>query len=650
MPVPRLERGYPRVQSPYSNTRGSPLKAGNTIGDVCADTGSWQHSRMEFSAFPFWKFAASWVKEEVSMLRFTFSLAAALSLMAVAPASFAKDTAKETAGAKALMSYGAIHHPVLAKNGMVSAQDRIAAKVGRDILARGGNAVDAAVATGFALAVTHPQAGNLGGGGFMLVHLAETGEVIAIDFREMAPAAATRDMYLGADGEVDNQRAQYSHLSAGVPGTVMGLLDALEAYGTMTRRQVMGPAVRLASQGFPMSFAMAESLEDAREQLSVDASSVHYFLGRKAGERFVQADLAATLRRIMRKGAKGFYAGKTADLIIAEMQEGGGVMTKEDLSNYKVVTRAPVNGTYKGYDIFAMSPPSSGGVHVVQMLNILEGYDLQADGHNSADYLHKLIESMRRAYADRSKYLGDPDFFDVPIAELTAKSYADLLRDNIDLTKASLSADIEPGAQLPYESVNTTHYSVIDKDGNAASVTYTLNFSYGSGYSVDGAGFILNNEMDDFSAKPGSPNGYGLIGGEANKIEPRKRPLSSMTPLMVKKDGEVVLVTGSPGGSTIITSVLQVALNVMEWEMNLGEATHRPRIHHQWLPDIVITEPGISVDTLKVLSTMGHVLPKDENGRYASTVLGRVNSVGEKGDYVVGAADPRGPKSAAAGY
>jgi len=580
------------------------------------------------------------------MLRLSLGFAAAVSVTALAPVSAAKDTA----GAKALMRYDAIHHPVLAKNGIVSAQDAIAAEVGRDILRRGGNAVDAAVATGFALAVTHPQAGNLGGGGFMLVHLTETGDIIAIDFREMAPAAAKRDMYIGADGDVDNVLAQYSRLSAGVPGTVMGLLEALETYGTMNRRQVMGPAIRLASKGFEMSPALAESLEAHRKELSADESSVNYFLNRKAGERFVQADLAASLRRILRHGAKGFYAGKTADLIVAEMQAGNGVVTHEDLANYKTVIRKPVTGQYKDHDIYAMSPPSSGGVHVVQMLNILEGYDLQTDGHNSADYLHKLIESMRRAYADRSKYLGDPDFVEVPVAELTAKSYAELLRETIDLTAASASSDIEPGGQLPYESVNTTHYSVMDKDGNAVAVTYTLNFSYGSGYSVDGAGFLLNNEMDDFSAKPGAPNGYGLIGGEANKIEPRKRPLSSMTPLMVKKDGEVVLVTGSPGGSTIITSVLQVALNVIEWEMNLGEATHRPRIHHQWLPDYVTAEPGISFDTLETLSAMGHVLLKDANGGFEGTVLGRVNSVGQKGDYVVGAADPRGPKSAAIGY
>jgi gamma-glutamyltranspeptidase/glutathione hydrolase len=430
----------------------------------------------------------------------------------------------------------------------------------------------------------------------------------------------------------------------------MGLLEALESYGTMTRREVMGPSIRLAARGFPMSYAMAESLEDSREQLSVDSSSVEYFLDRKAGEKFRQPDLAKTLRRILKSGADGFYTGETADLIVVEMQEGRGVITHEDLSNYKTVTRKPVTGKYKNHELYAMSPPSSGGVHIVQMLNILSGYDLQSDSHNSAAYLHKLIEAMRRAYADRSKYLGDPDFVDVPVLGLTAQSYANDLRGDISLNSASKSIDITPGAQLPYESVNTTHYSVIDKKGNAVAVTYTLNFSYGSGYSVDGAGFLLNNEMDDFSSKPGSPNGYGLIGGEANKIEPRKRPLSSMTPMIVKKDGKVILATGSPGGSTIITSVLQMVLNVIEWDMNLAEAVHKPRIHHQWLPDIVFAEPGISRDTLNRLSEMGHNLRKDENGNYKHTVLGRVNSVGQGRGVALGSADPRGPKSAAVGH
>ena len=584
-------------------------------------------------------------------MKFVWLIATVLGLAAMPV--LAEET-PAAAGAQAVTNFGTIHHPILSKNGMVSTQDRIAAQVGADILARGGNAVDAAVATGFALAVTHPQAGNLGGGGFMLVYLAEEGETIAIDFREMAPSRASRDMYLNSAGDVDNEIAQYSRASAGVPGTVMGLLDALESYGTMSRRQVMGPSIRLASEGFVVSAVLEKGLKSASNRFAADPSSIEYFGDVKAGQVWKQADLAKTLRLIRRKGAEGFYTGHIAGLIADEMQQGEGqakgLITVEDLGNYETVTREPVFGTYRGYEIAAMSPPSSGGVHVVQMLNILEGYNLRADGHNSAAYLHKLIESMRRAYADRSKYLGDPDFVDVPVGALTDKAYAARLRESISLLAASTSAEILPGSELVPEPVNTTHFSVMDKTGNAVSLTYTLNFSYGSGYSVDGAGFLLNNEMDDFSAKPGSPNGYGLIGGDANKIEPRKRPLSSMTPLFVIKEGEVVLATGSPGGSTIITSVLQVALNVMEWEMNLAEATHRGRIHHQWLPDHVTIEPSINADTVRLLEDMGHVFPMTPSGEIDRTILGRVNSVGrEDGGYIAGAADPRGPKSAAIG-
>jgi len=562
----------------------------------------------------------------------------------------ANATAQDNAaGSRALVSYDYAHHPVMSRGGMVSTQERQAADVGAAILAKGGNAVDAAVATGFALAVTHPQAGNLGGGGFMLVYVADTQETIAIDFREMAPAAATRDMYLNDQGDVDNKRAQYSHLSAGVPGTVMGLLEALETYGTMDRKAVMAPAIKLARSGFELSFPLADSLERYEKTLSVDPSSAQYFVGLEQGEIWKQRDLANTLKRISRSGVDGFYKGKTADLIVAEMEAGGGLITHEDLANYVSVIRDPVKGDYKGYEVNAMSPPSSGGVHMVQMLNILSGYNLKSDGHNSAAYLHKLIESMRRAYADRSKYLGDPDFFDVPVDALTDTDYAARLRDDIDLSKSSRSADILPGAKLPYEAPSTTHYSVIDEDGNAVSVTYTLNFTYGSGYSVDGAGFLLNNEMDDFSAKPGSPNGYGLIGGEANKIEPRKRPLSSMTPVIVTKDGKAVLASGSPGGSTIITAVMQVVLNVIEWDMNISEATHRPRIHHQWLPDRVTVEPALSRDTLDKLAAMGHRINRDDSGAYTTQILGRVNSVGMGQGVTLGAADSRGPESAAIG-
>lgn len=590
------------------------------------------------------------------MTRNLFTIFTTLLLLGAATPALAKDTS--AAGANAVMSYDSRFHPVISKHGMVSTQDRLAAEVGRDILARGGNAIDAAVATGFALAVTHPKAGNIGGGGFMVVHLAKENRTLTIDFREMAPARANRDMYLGADGEVDNRLAQYSRLSAGVPGTVMGMLDALNAYGTMSRRQVIGPAIKLAERGFPASYALIESLSEYREQLSADPSTLDYFFkggaGYKVGERFIQKDLAESLRRIQKKGRDGFYKGKTAELITTEMGKGGGLITENDLVNYKTVTREAVTGNYNGYTIASMPPPSSGGVHIIQMLNMLSHYDLQADGHNSANYLHKLTEVMRRAFADRSKYLGDPDYADVPTQALIDPVYNAAQAASIDLTRASKSSEVSPATKMPYESPQTTHYSVIDKDGNAVSVTYTLNFSYGSGYTVDGGGFLLNNEMDDFSAKPGAPNGYGLIGGDANKIEPGKRPLSSMSPVIVLKDGKAVLVTGSPGGSTIITAVMQMVLNVVEWDMNLAQATVMPRIHHQWLPDVVAVEPGISKDTLFELERRGFNLVKDETGGYARTVIGRVNSVGQStigaGDIKLGAADPRGPKSAALGH
>ena len=484
----------------------------------------------------------------------------------------------------------------------------------------------------------------------MLISLAEEKDVISLDFRETAPSAANKDMYLDGTGEVDTDRAQYSRLSSGIPGTVMGLLQALEKYGTMSRQMVMRPAIELALNGFIISDHLAESLNNHSSELSIDKSSIEYFLNRSEGEVFKQLDLAKTLKRIAQFGSQDFYSGETADLIVSEMKSGQGLITHADLRNYRVITRKPVIGNYKGYNLYAMSPPSSGGVHIIQMLNILGGYDLKSNGHNSAPYLHKMIEAMRRAYADRSEYLGDPDFVDIPVKSLTSKNYADALRTNIDLEVATPSQNIRPGAKMPKESMNTTHYSIIDRKGNAVSVTYTLNFSYGSGYSVDGAGFLLNNEMDDFSSKPGSPNGYGLIGGEANKIAPAKRPLSSMTPLIIKKDKQVVLVTGSPGGSRIITSVLQMVLNVIEWNMNLSEAVNQPRIHHQWLPDVVDIERGISVDVIKKLNKMGHKFLLDENGNYDYDILGRVNSVGQDSNLLVGSADPRGPKSAAIGF
>ena len=559
--------------------------------------------------------------------------------------------------------FDSLTHPVVSEAGMVVAQESLAAEVGRDILAKGGNAVDAAVATGFALAVTHPQAGNLGGGGFMIVSLAgdegwehgETaGHVIAIDFREMAPAAASRDMFIDLDGNVDNDISWYSHKSAGVPGTVMGMLDALETYGTLDRKTVMAPAIKLASEGFEVSYSQSASFEEYRDTLANDPSSMGYFFkaeeaGYQAGDVLVQKDLAATLTRISEDGRAGFYSGETADLIVAEMTSGGGLINHVDLANYETVTRKPVSGMYKGYQIFSMPPPSSGGIHIVQMLNVLEGYDLKSDGHNSAAYLHKLIEVMRRAYADRSQHLGDPDFYNVPVKELTGPKYAKDLRDGIDLEKASRSSDIAPASDFPDESPATTHYSVMDMWGNAVSVTYTLNFSYGSGYSVNGAGFLLNNEMDDFSSKPGVPNYYGLIGAEANAIAPAKRPLSSMSPTIMRKNGQNVLVTGSIGGSTIITQTLQVILNVAEFDMNVQAAVQAPRMHHQWLPDLVFVEPGISVDTVKILQGMGHIMATNDDGSIKREINGRANSIAFDGTYFYGAADQRDPKGAAKG-
>ncbi len=581
----------------------------------------------------------------------SLTLGAALLFAAVPTLA---QTAGEASGANALISYRSIFHPVEAENGMVAAQDRLAAEVGRDILRKGGNVVDAAVATGFALAVTHPQAGNIGGGGFMLIKLAGRADVIAIDYREMAPAAATRDMFLNAAGDVDNQRARFSHLSAGVPGSVMGLTAALEKYGTMPLEDVMAPAIRLADKGFPVTDALADALGEYAERFARDPSSVGYFTRKGAafvqGDILVQKDLARTLKAIAKSGAKGFYEGAVADLIVAEMAANGGLITHEDLKRYKAVERAAVTGTYRGYDIVSMPPPSSGGVHLIEMLNVLEGYDLAAMGHNSADYLGLLVETMRRAYADRSAYLGDPDFFSVPVAALTSDAYAEKLRKQINPRRASKSAAVAPGLGPVGESEQTTHYSVMDKEGNAVAVTTTLNFTFGSSYSVNGAGFLLNNEMDDFSSKPGAPNGFGLLGGEANEIGPTKRPLSSMTPTIVIKDGKAVFATGTPGGSTIINIVLQNVLNILDFGMNPMQANASPKIHHQWQPDRITAEPGVSLDTISLMEGRGFIFSRSETGALQQRPMGRTNTVMLHDGALLGAADPREPDGAAAAY
>lgn len=550
-----------------------------------------------------------------------------------------------------LLARQALHHPVISESGMVVSQDMIASRVGAQILAQGGNAIDAAVATGFALAVTLPRAGNLGGGGFMMVHLAESNKTIAIDYREMAPAEAFKDMFLDTEGDVDNLKARFSIFSSGVPGTVAGLVHAQENYGVLSLKRVLEPAIKLARDGFTLSPDLSDSLRSRAERLQRDPSSKKYFYKADGSpylhrDILVQKDLANTLKRIMTSKGKDFYQGKTANLIVEQMQRSGGLISKQDLANYEVIERTPVCGSFRDHRLCAMPPPSSGGVHLVQMLNILEGSDLKAMGHNSAAYIHHLVESMRRAYADRSLYLGDPDFFPVPVEQLIDKSYAAHLRQQINPKASSRSVDIKPGLRETAqpvehneqsESTETTHFSTWDRWGNVVSNTYTLNFSYGSGISVGGAGFLLNNEMDDFSSKPGFPNGYGLVGGIANGIQPGKRPLSSMTPTIVfDPKGEPMLATGTPGGSTIITIVMQILLNVIEFEMTIAEATAAPRIHHQWLPDNIYYEPGLSEDSKAILREMGHIL-NDSTGR-----LGAAQSIYRNVDgRLHGAADSR---------
>jgi|FLOH01.1.fsa_nt_gi gamma-glutamyltranspeptidase / glutathione hydrolase len=570
----------------------------------------------------------------------------ALSLFVISSVSYAQNAP--------LVSYDALFRPTLGLNGMVVSQEYNASEAGLAMLKKGGNAVDAAVATGFALAVTHPQAGNIGGGGFMMIYIKELDKVIAVDYREMAPSRAHRDMFLDGNGNADDQKARWSMQSSGVPGTVAGLVHILNKYGTLSLSEVLAPAIQLAEEGFPVSWPFYASLTWAQKRLKKNTASAGYFYKAdggvyQPGELLIQRDLANTLRTIALKGAKGFYEGEVADKIVAAMEAGAGLITHDDLKNYKVVEREPITGTFRDYKIVSMPPPSSGGIHLVEMLNVLEGYDLKAMGHNSAAYIHSLTETMKYAYADRSKYLGDADFVDVPVKALTDKAYAASIRAKIDPNRAIPSSEIAPAKDLAYESNETTHFSVADKFGNMIASTYTLNTSFGNGMSVAGAGFLLNNEMDDFSAKPGSPNAYGLIGGESNAIAAAKRPLSSMTPTLVFKDGKPFIATGSPGGSTIITITLQQVLNMTEFDMNAMAANAAPRIHHQWLPDKLFIEPGISADTIKILESMGHIIPL-KVGQSHNNILGSVQSIMLKDGVLAGAADPRSGNSHAAAY
>ncbi|MEJ6539640.1 MAG: gamma-glutamyltransferase [Halioglobus sp.] len=539
--------------------------------------------------------------------------------------------------------------PVIARSGMVVGPEQLAAEVGAQILRQGGNAIDAAVATGFALAVTYPRAGNLAGGGFMLIHLADDDRETLIDYRETAPAAASRDMFLDDEGKLDKQREYFSLQSAGVPGTVAGMLYALEKYGTLTREQALAPAIALARDGIPVSYSLFFEISASAQNLRKNPAAERQFFqpdgsAYAVGDIWRQPDLAWTLSEISEEGINGFYGGEVAQRITTEMESGGGLITAQDLADYRVVERQPVRGTYKDFEIVSTPPPSSGGVHIVQMLNILEGYDLQAMGHNSAAYVHHLTESMKLAYADRSLYLADPDFVDVPVTQLIDKAYAEQQRQRIDSNVATPSVDIAPGQLLGSESTETTHYSVADRFGNVVSNTYTLNFSFGSNIVVPGTGMLLNNEMADFASSPGSANAFGLVQGEANKIEPGKRPLSSMSPTIVFRAGEPWLATGSPGGSVIISTVLQTTLNAMVFDMNIATAAAEPRMHHQWMPDVLKMEEGFSLDTVRLLQAMG------QNVDMASRTTGRTNSIMLDEGWLYGSSDTRRPGGWVAGY
>ncbi len=530
--------------------------------------------------------------------------------------------------------------PVEAKNGMVVTDNNLATQIGLTVLTQGGNAIDAAVTIGFVMAVTYPQAGNIGGGGFMLIHHAPTKQVIAIDYRETAPAKAHPDMFLDQDNHVNPKLSRFSHLAVGVPGTVAGLALALEKYGTFSLAQALAPAITLAKKGFVVSKALSESIKQHLPKDHSQLTPAIFFNARgqvyEPGELLIQKDLANTLNLLAKEGTSAFYHGQIANLIVAEMKIHGGLITKDDLVRYQPIIRQPVQGSYRGYDIYSMSPPSSGGVHIIQILNILEKDDIKSLGHNSAATIHLLAEAMKRAYADRSKYLGDPDFVKVPIAELISKRYATQLRTAINPAKATASTEILPGTLLGDESDETTHYGVVDQAGNAVSNTYTLNFSFGSGIVVPGAGFLLNNQMDDFSAKPGVPNAFGLIGGKANAIQPCKRMLSSMSPTIVLTAGKPFLVTGSQGGSRIISTVLQVIMNVIDHDMNIQEAVNTVRIHHQWLPDELNIEEGLSLDTIQLLTQFGHkIVVNSSMGSAPSILIDPISKI------YFGAADPR---------
>jgi gamma-glutamyltranspeptidase / glutathione hydrolase len=549
-----------------------------------------------------------------------------------------------------LVSQGARVLPVLASHGMVVAQEGTAAKIGVDILRRGGNVVDAAVAVGFALAVTLPRAGNLGGGGFMLIYLAKERKTVAIDYRETAPADTPSDIFLDERGEAVAAKSRDTGLATGVPGTVAGLSLALRNYGSgrFSLAKLIAPAAALARSGIEVEDDLADSLSHAQARLKRWPGAAQIFLhpdgtplGR--GDRLVQSDLAAVLDAIGNDGARAFYEGPVAEKIVASVRAAGGRMALDDLKSYRPVERAPLHGLYRGHEIVATPPPSSGGVHIIELLNVLEGFPLAAQGANSAANIHLMAEAMKLAYADRAKYLGDPDSVPVPVKGLISKAYAEHLRAEISASRARPSAEIKALDPVPYESEQTTHFSIVDKDGNAVANTYTLNFSYGLGLVAEGTGILLNNELDDFAAKPGAPNAYGLVGGAANAPGPRKRPLSSMAPTLVFRDGELELVTGSPGGSRIITIVTEIILDVVDFGMNIADATETVRIHHQWLPDELQVERGLTPDTIRLLEALGHNVAIYD-------AWGSAQSIFRENGVLMGAADTRQQGALASGY
>ena len=540
-----------------------------------------------------------------------------------------------------------VFHPVVANNGMVATEQELASRIGLDILKAGGNAVDAAVGIGFALAVALPNAGNLGGGGFMMVHDAKTGKSVALDFREVAPLKATRNMYLDDKGNVINGKSLYTHYAVGVPGTVAGMEHALKKWGTMPLDKVIAPSIALAEKGFPVSETLAKILRQEQKNMGKWPATTEIFwkdgAPLKRGDLLVQKDLAQSMRLIAQQGAKAFYEGAIAQKIAAEMAPHAGAVTLQDLREYKVAEREPVRGTYRGYEVVTMPPPSSGGTHLVQILNMLEQWPLAQWGQNSAQTLHHMAESSKLAYADRSEYLGDPDFVKIPLKGLTSKRYAESLAKTIDPNRARPAKEIKPGQPQPYESDQTTHYSVVDKAGNAVAVTYTLNTNFGSGIVAKGTGILLNNEMDDFAAKPGVANAYGLVGGDANAVAAKKRPLSSMTPTLVLKDGKPTLVTGSPGGARIITTVLQTVVNTIDFGNNPAEAAAAPRVHHQWTPDELRVEKGLSADTPALLKQRGHNIAVKPS-------MGRTQTIQIRNGMLYGYSDPRNPDGQTLGY